>query len=126
MLDRASGELTYVNAGHNAPIVSGSEPAVFLQATGMPLGLMSDATYESGTANIPLGGALLLFTDGLTDAIPGDDAEKRLCDALADASPKTMAQLRALVNPKFNEDDVTLLLVRRVRNAGDAANAGAT
>ncbi len=121
VLDRASGELAYVNAGHNAPIVSGPGPAVFLRATGMPLGLLSDARYELGTAIIPPGGVLLLFTDGLTDAIPGDAPEARLCEALVGDSAKTMLQLRALVNPKFNEDDVTLLLVRRGGSAASSA-----
>jgi len=113
VLDRASGGLTYVNAGHNAPIISGPEPAIFLRATGMPLGLLTGAEYESGTASIPPGGTLLMFTDGLTDAIPGDAPEARLCDALAGGSAKTMLQLKALIDPKFHEDDVTLLLVRR-------------
>jgi len=89
VLDRASGELTYVNAGHNAPIVSGSDPAIFLKATGMPLGLLSDAAYEADKAVIPPGGVLLLFTDGLTDAIPGDAPEACLCEALAGDSAKT-------------------------------------
>jgi hypothetical protein len=113
VLKRESGELTYVNAGHNAPIVFGSGPPTFLRATGMPLGLLGDAEYAVGKASIPPGGVLLLFTDGLTDAIPGDDPETRLCDALDGNPSKTMLELRALIDPKFAEDDVTLLLVRR-------------
>ena len=47
VLSRDSGELTYVNAGHNAPIVFGSGSTTLLEATGMPLGLFSEAEYEA-------------------------------------------------------------------------------
>ena len=71
VLSRDSGELTYVNAGHNAPIVFGSGSATLLEATGMPLGLFPEAEYEARTALLPPGGALLVFTDGFTDSISG-------------------------------------------------------
>ncbi len=122
VLSRDSGELTYVNAGHNAPMVFGSgstmEQATNLEATGMPLGLFSKAAYESHTALLSPGGALLLYTDGLTDSISGDDAESSLRDALADGSERTISHLQSLVNPKFNDDDVTILLVKRDADAG--------
>ena len=117
ILSRASGELTYVNAGHNAPIVFGSGSAIALEATGMPLGLFSEAAFEARTTLLPPGGALLVFTDGLTDSIPGENAENRLCDALADSSGRTMSILKSLVDPEFNEDDVTILLVKRSADA---------
>lgn len=121
VLNRDSGELTYVNAGHNAPIVFCPESTTFLKATGMPLGLFADAEYEAGTATIRFGCALLLFTDGLTDSIAGQNPENRLCEALADRSGKTMSSLKSLVDPKFNEDDVTILLLKR-----PAASASST
>jgi sigma-B regulation protein RsbU (phosphoserine phosphatase) len=113
VLSRNSGELTYVNAGHNPPIVFGSGSATALETTGMPLGLFPEAVYEVRWSLLPPGGALLVFTDGLTDSIPGEDAESQLRDALADCSGKTMQILKSLVNPHFNEDDITVLLVKR-------------
>jgi serine phosphatase RsbU (regulator of sigma subunit) len=113
VLRRDSGELTYVNAGHNAPLVSCSGSTTLLGATGIPLGLSADAEYEAGTAVVPPGGALLLYTDGLTDAISGKNPENRLQDALSDNSGRTMAMLKALVDSEFNQDDVTILLVNR-------------
>jgi hypothetical protein len=80
VLSRDSGELTYVNAGHNSPIVfcDGSETS--LEATGMPMGLLSGGEYEAGAAIVPFGSALLLFTDGLTDSISGNDPERSRTD----------------------------------------------
>ena len=117
VLSRDSGELTYVNAGHNAPIVFGSGSAIELEATGLPLGLFPEAAYEARTALLSPGGALLVFTDGLTDSISGENAEDRLRDAMADSSGRTMSILKSLVDPEFNEDDVTILLVKRGADA---------
>ena len=114
VLSRESGELTYVNAGHNAPIVFSSGSATLLEATGPPLGLLADAEYETLTAAVSPGGTLLIFTDGLTDSIHGENPEDRLRDALTDSTERTMANLKSLVDPKFNEDDVTILLVKRI------------
>jgi sigma-B regulation protein RsbU (phosphoserine phosphatase) len=124
VLSRDSGELTYVNAGHNAPLVFGSGSAIALQATGMPLGLFPDAAYEAHTTLLSPGSALLAFTDGLTDSISGENAEKRLRDALADSSARTMLTLKSLVNPHFNDDDVTILLVKRDAAAASRGQVG--
>jgi serine phosphatase RsbU (regulator of sigma subunit) len=113
VLNRDSGDLIFVNAGHNAPMVYGESSATPLGATGIPMGLRSNAEYEAGTAFIPFGGFLLIFTDGLTDSIPGNDTEGRLRDAMADNPVKTMSNLKSLIDPRFNEDDITILLLRR-------------
>ncbi len=117
VLSRETGELTYVNAGHNAPIVLGLGSATRLAATGIPLGLFPQAPYEVHTALLSPAGVLLVFTDGLTDSIPGDNPEDRLREALADRSGDTMRLLKSLVDPHFNEDDVTILLVKRDADA---------
>jgi len=114
VLSRDSGALTYVNAGHNAPVVFCPGATTFLEATGMPLGLFADAEYEARRAAIRPGGALLLFTDGLTDSIPGGNPESHLCHALAESSRGAMSNFKSLIDPKFNEDGVTILLVKRV------------
>jgi len=123
-LDRNTGELTYVNAGHNAPILFGSGCAQSLEATGVPLGLFPDAAYTANTALLTPGGALLLFTDGLTDSISGENAEDRLRDALAGDSGKTMNILKSLISPHFNEDDITILLVKRNTDAPPVSRLG--
>jgi sigma-B regulation protein RsbU (phosphoserine phosphatase) len=113
VLSRDTGELTYVNAGHDAPILYGAGSATALEATGMPLGLFPEAEFEVRTALLSPGGSLLVFTDGFTDSIPGENAKDRLRDVLARSSGRTMLNLKSLVDPHFNEDDVTILLVKR-------------
>ena len=114
VLARDSGELTYVNAGHNAPIVSSCGSATLLEATGPPLGLFRGAEYDAGTAAVSPGGSLLLFTDGLTDSIRENHAEELLCSALAKGPGVTIADINSLVDPVLSEDDVTILLVKRI------------
>jgi sigma-B regulation protein RsbU (phosphoserine phosphatase) len=113
VLSRDSGELAFVNAGHDSPIVFCSGSTTLLHSTGIPLGLFVAAEYKAGTAVIPPGGALLLFTDGLIDSIPSENPTDLLRDALADDSQRTMATIKSLVDPKLNKDDVTILLLKR-------------
>lgn len=116
-LSRDSGELTYVNAGHNAPIVFSSGSRTFLEATGLPLGLFADAKHEVREAVLNPGDTLLIFTDGLTDSIPAEHPENRVCNAFAESAERMMANLESLVDPRFSEDDVTILLVKRIEGS---------
>jgi hypothetical protein len=50
----------------------------------------------------------------LPDSIQGEHPENRLRDALAETAERTLTNLKTLVDPKFNEDDVTILLVKRI------------
>lgn len=113
VLDRDSGELVYVNAGHNPPIVWRAGHTSLLEATGTALGWFDDTIYDAGRTTIPPGGGLLVYTDGLPDSIPGDSPEDSLYRALDDDLARTMSNLKTLVDPRFNEDDVTVLLVKR-------------
>jgi phosphoserine phosphatase RsbU/P len=114
VLARDSGEITYVNAGHNAPILFGSGPPECLEADGLTLGLFPGAQYAGGSKVIHPGGTLLLFTDGLPDSISGNDPDGRLRNALAANTGGTMANLKSLVDPRLKEDDVTILLLKRM------------
>lgn len=114
LLLRETGELIYVNAGQNPPILSTSGRATFLGSTGMPLGLVPEAKFECEQVVIPPGGKLLFFTDGLPDGIGGQKPEERICEAIGADSGSPMANVKSLLNPKFNEDDITILMLRRL------------
>jgi serine phosphatase RsbU (regulator of sigma subunit) len=113
VLERDSGGLTFVNAGHNPPILYGQATTTLLEATGTPLGLFADSTYTTGQAVVHPGDTLLLYTDGLTDSISGEHPERSIVEALAQTSGTTMLNLKRLINPNFNEDDVTILVLKR-------------
>jgi sigma-B regulation protein RsbU (phosphoserine phosphatase) len=123
LLERTTGQLTFVNAGHHAPILSGAGPANALEATGMPIGLFPHAVYTLGKALLPPEGSLLLFTDGLTRSMGGNYPEIRLLQALTAGPGQAMPLLESLVNPSFDEDDVTILLVERRPPAPQAAHS---
>ena len=118
LLERDSGELVYVNAGHNPPVVWRAGQRNCLDATGTALGWFDDTTYHAGRMTIPPDGGLLIYTDGLPDSIAGDSPEDRLYRALDNDLASTMSNLKALVDPRFNEDDVTVLLVKRTAGSG--------
>jgi serine phosphatase RsbU (regulator of sigma subunit) len=71
VLDRATGILSYVNAGHDPPCLvngAGDQTVQMLVRTGMPMGILPDASWEQGTARLAPGDMLVLYTDGIPDA----------------------------------------------------------
>jgi serine phosphatase RsbU (regulator of sigma subunit) len=122
-LDTTTGEMTYVNAGHNPPILLRSDGQVHrLQPTAMILGVMADTVVESGQVEIKPADRLLLFTDGFSEAFNKRDeeyGEKRLTESFTRVRtmPPSIAVERLIsdvlsycgsVQP---HDDMTLMLV---------------
>jgi serine phosphatase RsbU (regulator of sigma subunit)/pSer/pThr/pTyr-binding forkhead associated (FHA) protein len=67
-LDPASGELTYVNAGHNPPLLIRADGTVEeLHEGGMVLGLFEGVAYEAGKVSMRPGDTLLAYSDGVTE-----------------------------------------------------------
>jgi phosphoserine phosphatase RsbU/P len=68
--DPASRRLTYVNAGHNAPILRHPSGAIEqLEVGGLPLGIDSSAAFETGVIELNPGDLLVFFTDGVVEAV---------------------------------------------------------
>src|SRR3989449_4728944 len=64
-----SRNLTYVNAGHNAPILRRANGTLeTLEAGGLPLGIQSAAKYETASLELKPGDTLIFFTDGVVEA----------------------------------------------------------
>jgi len=85
IVDPGSRTLSWVNAGHNPPFLfhdSGS--CEELEATGIPVGFVADAVYESSTTTLAPGDRLMVLSDGITEAFNaseemfGDDRVKDL------------------------------------------------
>lgn len=76
MLDPASGELEYAAAGHNPPFLKRSDGAIEMLADGggPPLGVIERARFGVARTRLSPGDTLLLYTDGLTEAMGPDAA----------------------------------------------------
>ncbi len=124
-LDTATGELRYVNAGHNAPVLLRSNSMLErLPATSLVMGIDRNAPFEAKSEMIRMEDRLLLFTDGVTEAFNIKDeeyGETRLTAFLQrNAGLKSDELIKALVSdvltfcgPARISDDMTLLSVTR-------------
>ncbi|MEJ2707440.1 MAG: SpoIIE family protein phosphatase [Anaerolineales bacterium] len=127
ILDPEQGRLVYCNAGHSPPYrisASGGETTRLLR-TGPPLGLLDEADWQTQTLQIQPGDALLLYTDGVTDAERSDGAfygSQRLEASLQAQASNTATQIRdalladiqsfAAGAPQY--DDIVLMVVKRL------------
>jgi serine phosphatase RsbU (regulator of sigma subunit)/pSer/pThr/pTyr-binding forkhead associated (FHA) protein len=68
-LDPADGHLTYVNAGHNPPLLIRADGSLeTLTEGGMVLGMFESVAYDEGSAELARGDTLLIFSDGVTES----------------------------------------------------------
>jgi phosphoserine phosphatase RsbU/P len=122
--DTARRIFTYINAGHNTPILRRSSGLIErLDVGGLPIGIQAEAKYESASVALAPGDWLIIFTDGLVEAVNANDEEfdePRLLSALeagVSTTPKEllerlMANLDLFVGSTPQHDDVTCLLVK--------------
>jgi len=117
------GRLTYSNAGHNPPILVGRGGIRRLETGGLILGLFPHATYEEETLQLEEGDTLVVFSDGVTEALnaAGDEfGEERLLPCINEhcASPTgvlldgILAAVRTFAASAAQNDDVTALVLR--------------
>jgi sigma-B regulation protein RsbU (phosphoserine phosphatase) len=124
ILNPATGELAYCNAGHNPPyriydgVLSGLE-----EGKGIILGVRPQATYQTGTATLRSGETLYLFSDGVTEAHDTAGAlfsEERLethlrttagrcSDEIVEAISRALETFVGTAPPS---DDITMLALR--------------
>jgi serine phosphatase RsbU (regulator of sigma subunit)/anti-sigma regulatory factor (Ser/Thr protein kinase) len=124
VLEPETGRFVFANAGHNLPCVRAAEGIVEPRATGLPLGLLPDITYEEVETTIGPGDEMLLFSDGLVEA-HGPDGEMygfpRLREAMAeeagsgnDVIERLLRRLESFTGAGWEqEDDITLVTLRR-------------
>ena len=122
--DPANRSLSYINAGHNNPILRRNMGSIErLNAGGLPLGIQQDARYETGTVKLESGDWLAVFTDGLVEAedqLSNEYGEERLLGVLqanSSTTPEAMLQrmigeVNAFVGSTPQHDDITCLLVK--------------
>jgi sigma-B regulation protein RsbU (phosphoserine phosphatase) len=115
---------TYINAGHNNPILRRSAGSIErLDVGGLPLGIQAEAKYEFASVTLAPGDWLLIFTDGLVEAVnvrEEDFEERRVLSAMEAGAASTpqqlldrlMADLDLFVGLTPQHDDVTCLLIK--------------
>lgn len=126
-LDPATGNVEYCNAGHNPPLVVRKNGEVEkLTAGGIILGIMAKFPYQESTSHLDPGDTLVLFSDGVTEAMPVDVDEEfgedRLAQAIIESNAATSNDLvqdilKAVLT--FTKgappaDDITVVLARRL------------
>jgi phosphoserine phosphatase RsbU/P len=126
MIEPATGELEFCNAGHNAPYrLNGKTVETIEGGKGIILGVRPDAVYSTGRLALAPGDGVYLFTDGVTEANNAAEelfGETRLEAVLgaADGAPcaeivKSVAYaVRGFVGDALPSDDITMLAIRRL------------
>ncbi len=124
VLDPAQHRLEYVNAGHNPPVLIGTDRKITaLPSTGMPVGLLPGATFEAASIEFFPGSLLCVFSDAFPEAQVGEEfyGDDRFHEslrnhgggALHDLVDGVMEDLHAFLAETPVGDDATLLLLRR-------------
>ena len=122
------GNIEIAVAGHNPPLLVRNGNVQRINATGMPVGLFKDAEYNVNKLSFEKDDTLLLYTDGLTEAISnessaGEYGEQRLVEQLAKANgtaPKfildeLIQNHKTWLKDSKPTDDITLLVVKRIK-----------
>ncbi len=123
LLDPGSGHLTYINAGHEAPVIfRGGGNREVLEVTGGVLGLFGGAPFGIGTASLEPGDMLLAYSDGVSEAKnPAGEqfGEQRILDAATPPGTGAraflddiLAQLEAFRGAAVQSDDITMVAVK--------------
>ncbi|MGI8918565.1 MAG: SpoIIE family protein phosphatase [Pyrinomonadaceae bacterium] len=124
-LDPASGALSFLNAGHNPPLIVHAAGTVEqLASGGLPLGIKRDAEYREGRTQLQLGDVLVIYSDGVTEAASPSGEEfgpTRLYEVVSRNIDASAAGVRDRIESaltKFSQgtqaaDDITLVIVKR-------------
>ncbi|MEV5500761.1 SpoIIE family protein phosphatase [Nonomuraea fuscirosea] len=124
VLDPGSGDLVYINGGHNPPVmVRADGRQTLLPPTGPAVGILPDSSYTLGHVRLGPGDALFTYTDGVVEARNADHGlygTARLQEVLArpgvnagDLLEAVDSAVRHFVGTAEQSDDITTLALRR-------------
>ena len=123
VVDLHTGRARYANAGHDFPFLLGNGAAHPLAESGIVLGCIVEFEYHENHVDIPAGGALVVFTDGVTDSESragesyGGDRLRAVLERHAGESARDMCR-RVIEDVRTfgdgeNQDDLTLVVLKR-------------
>ena len=127
IIDVNTGEVTYCNAGHNPPYILKHKGDIspLPMSTDPMAGAIDGITYHEGTLKLEKGDALVMFTDGVTEAMSTANeefGEQRLEDTLEDVAMHNCQQMvdaikadvAAFAGEAEQSDDITVLALKRL------------
>ncbi len=135
-LDPDGRGLSYINAGHNPGLLIRSDGSVLeLRASGLPLGLMPGSSYRSETLTLDPGDLVCLYSDGITECADRNDDEyglDRLSEFLRERRTEPLATIMneldtvitAFADGQTQQDDQTVVLLRREQALDDSTSSG--
>jgi sigma-B regulation protein RsbU (phosphoserine phosphatase) len=117
------GTLTYCNAGHNPPLIIGTNGVRRLETGGPIVGLFEFAAFEEETVRLTPGDWLVVFSDGVSEALSADGeeyGESRIVTTVqgsGTSDPQQMLQalfndIREFTKGAAQSDDITALVLR--------------
>jgi sigma-B regulation protein RsbU (phosphoserine phosphatase) len=136
-LDPESGAVSFLNAGHNPPLIVHAAGTVEqLASGGLPLGIKADADYREGRTHLQMGDVLVIYSDGVTEAASPSGEEfgpTRLYEVVSRNVDASAAGIRDRIESaltKFSQgtqaaDDITLVIVKRQAETKQLTVSGA-
>ena len=127
ILNVKTGEVSYCNAGHNPPYILKRDGQVEVLPTQQDpmMGAIDGIVYHEDSLQLNPGDALVMFTDGVTEAMNKENdefGEKRLEDTIADVAMHNCQQINdaikadvaAFADGAEQSDDITVLALKRL------------
>jgi len=125
ILNTSNDTFTYVNCGHNHPLLLRNDGTLIkLEEGGPSLNILADATFESGKVTLKDDDQIILYTDGVTEIFNGEKVEfgeQRLIDIIRNGKElnpgKMINQIvkstKEFCKSDFYKDDYTLVIMRK-------------
>ncbi len=125
VLHSTENKITFCNAGHNEPIMIDKNGNVTrLKEGGMIVGILPDVTYEEKTIDFPAGSILVIYSDGITEAMNSSEeefGEERFIEYLKNNKQLPASELIGSIIKKVKEyagsaeqmDDMTLVVIKK-------------
>jgi len=124
ILDAEDETFTYVNAGHNPPILFRDHEKTEMQEGGPVLGVLQDASYPEAAVQMLAGDVMLFYTDGITEAARNNDyfgveklmelVENHISRSPEDIMGNVLETVSEFSNNSPQSDDRTIVVLKKI------------
>ena len=133
LIDAKSGDIEYISCGHEPGLIVAPTAQIkqSLDCTGLPLGILREATWETGQTRLEIGDRLCFVTDGLAETLDADERVygreelRELIRTTTSESPRdqisaVLSELERFQGHSQFPDDVTMFVLQRNGMASQA------